>query len=81
MGDHAAEAGMLDVAADDWYHARCVCGWTEGPLPDVETAVDAMVSHAFEQGWLAGATYEREDGAPSEVAHPKVAQKGSRRHG
>lgn len=28
--------------ASGWHHARCTCGWTEGPFPDAETMVDAL---------------------------------------
>lgn len=32
--------------ADGWYTARCSCGWSDGPFPDVETMVDALMDHA-----------------------------------
>jgi hypothetical protein len=31
---------------DGWYSAQCTCGFTEGPFPDVETMVDALMEHA-----------------------------------
>jgi len=34
------------TAENGWYHARCMCGWTEGPFPDPETMVDALMEHA-----------------------------------
>jgi hypothetical protein len=32
---------------DGWYSAQCTCGFTEGPFPDIETMVDALMEHAF----------------------------------
>ena len=32
--------------ADGWFHAQCLCGWTQGPFPDTETMVDALMEHA-----------------------------------
>jgi hypothetical protein len=29
-----------------WFSARCTCGFTEGPFPDLETMVDALMEHA-----------------------------------
>jgi hypothetical protein len=36
--------------ADGWFTATCTCGWTEGPFPDAETTVDALMEHAYEAG-------------------------------
>jgi len=33
-----------------WYTATCTCGHTEGPFPDPETMVDALMDHAYFAG-------------------------------
>lgn len=44
MSWHASD---LDLHPEDgWYRARCVCGWTQSPFPDIETMVDALMDHA-----------------------------------
>jgi hypothetical protein len=48
---HLAESGSLDEReADGFYTARCICGWSDGPFPDFETMVDALMDHAFYAG-------------------------------
>jgi hypothetical protein len=32
--------------ATGWFAAVCTCGYTEGPFPDPETMVDALMWHA-----------------------------------
>lgn len=45
LGYHISEDGTLDPDGDSWYRARCRCGWEQGPLPDAETVVDALMAH------------------------------------
>jgi hypothetical protein len=40
--------------AEGWYSAQCTCGFTEGPFPDAETMVDALMEHAYHAGVVAG---------------------------
>lgn len=35
---------------EGWYEPECNCGWKFGPCPDAETAADALMQHAYEQG-------------------------------
>lgn len=44
---HYAISGSLEPAEDGWWHARCNCGWEQGPLPDVEVVVDALMDHVM----------------------------------
>lgn len=37
---------------DGWFFARCECGYEQGPFPDMETTIDALMGHAREQGYL-----------------------------
>lgn len=37
---------------DGWWEPTCACGATLGVFPDVETAADALMEHAYEQGIL-----------------------------
>lgn len=41
-----------DIEADNdgWYNPTCSCGFTFGPVPDVETAVDVLMEHAYDAG-------------------------------
>lgn len=34
-----------------WWRGKCVCGWGGGAYPDVEDAADALMDHAYEQGY------------------------------
>lgn len=49
---HATADGTLERQASGWYEARCVCGFTNGPFPDLETTVDELMDHA----WAAAAS-------------------------
>lgn len=35
---------------DDFIVARCSCGWSLGPFPDEETAIDVLMEHAYDRG-------------------------------
>lgn len=35
---------------EGWYVPECQCGWTWAPVPDAETAADALMEHAYVQG-------------------------------
>lgn len=35
---------------EGWYTAACECGFEIDGLPDLETAVDILMEHAFEAG-------------------------------
>lgn len=43
---HLSDASSLETDETGFYTARCECGWAFGPLPDVETVVDALMDHA-----------------------------------
>lgn len=44
-------AGGLDVdLRNGWLNALCCCGWRQGPFPDEETAIDALMEHAYAMG-------------------------------
>lgn len=43
---HHMDDASLEMNDLGFYTARCVCGWTMGPLPDVETVADALMEHA-----------------------------------
>lgn len=45
---HQSDPVCFEADAEGWYTARCECGWSFGPLPDVETMVDALMAHAAE---------------------------------
>lgn len=49
---HACDATMLQPDADGFYSAVCVCSWSAGGyyFPDLETAIDELVEHAFQAG-------------------------------
>jgi len=52
---HLSEPDTLQPDDAGWYHARCTCGWRQGPLPDAETVLDALMAHVAEVGferWL-----------------------------
>lgn len=36
---------MVDQDKDGWWFATCQCRWTTGPVPDLETLVDAWGDH------------------------------------
>lgn len=41
----------FDLHPDDgWFRAECSCGWEQGPFPDAETMVDALMDHAYAAG-------------------------------
>lgn len=44
----------IDVSPNDegWFEARCDCGWNGGMFPDAEDLCDALMQHAYEQGWI-----------------------------
>lgn len=48
---HMSEPGTLEPDADGWWHARCVCGWQQGPFPDIEVVVDALMDHVADVVW------------------------------
>lgn len=60
MAVHYSVLGSLEPADDGWWHARCVCGWEQGPLPDIDTVVDALMSHAADAAFAEGAQFARE---------------------
>lgn len=37
----------------DWWEATCNCGANLGVFPDAETAADALMQHAYEEGLAA----------------------------
>lgn len=55
---HQSDGSSFERNDDGFYVARCDCGYEMGPLPDVETVTDVLMSHAFQAGW---------DGARREV--------------
>lgn len=44
-------AGGLDSDENGFVISHCSCGWRMGPMPDEETAIDALMEHAYERGW------------------------------
>jgi len=38
--------------AEGWFEPKCSCGQQLGVFPDAETAADALMQHAYEQGVL-----------------------------
>jgi hypothetical protein len=38
--------------ADGWLFPRCRCGWSFGPVPDMETFIDCLMAHAFDSALL-----------------------------
>lgn len=36
----------FDESEDGWIVPTCTCGWTFGPVPDREIAVDVLMAHA-----------------------------------
>lgn len=49
-GAHISETGSLEPDEDGFYWATCACGDHAGAFPDLETAVDALMAHAFDAG-------------------------------
>jgi hypothetical protein len=47
---HSSDPASFDSDDAGFFTAVCSCGWKQGPLPDVETMVDALMQHAFEMG-------------------------------
>lgn len=45
MGHYAVD-GTLEPDQDDWFHARCECGFSFGPLPSREEVIDVLIEHA-----------------------------------
>ena len=37
---------------EGWWVPACECGWSSGPVPDAETAADALMQHARERALL-----------------------------
>lgn len=47
---HLSDPRTFDESDDGFFTALCYCGWERGPLPDIETMVDALMEHAFYAG-------------------------------
>lgn len=43
-------ASANDADEDGFILPVCTCGWKYGPVPDEETATDALMDHAFYEG-------------------------------
>lgn len=49
---HLSDEMTFVVDDEGWMTARCLCEWEQGPLPGPEEVVDALMTHAFEQGQM-----------------------------
>lgn len=47
---HLIRSECLDPDVNGFYVARCRCGFSFGPLPDLETLCDALMEHSFDEG-------------------------------
>lgn len=48
MSAHQSVNGVEVV--NGYEQVRCECGWWSGPVPGVETALDAAMDHAYYEG-------------------------------
>ncbi len=46
-------ASGIEPNEEGWFIPRCQCGWKWIACPDAETAADALMEHAYEQGYAA----------------------------
>lgn len=58
MNIHITDEG-IEKLDDGFLTADCRCGWHLHPVPDLETAVDALMEHAANEAYIA-ATKEHE---------------------
>lgn len=58
---HLIQSECLDPDVNGFYVARCMCGFSFGPLPDLETLCDALMEHSFDEGAATGAAKRADD--------------------
>lgn len=50
MTEHVSDESSFEEDEIGFYVPACSCGWKFGPVPDVETVVDVLMGHAYEEG-------------------------------
>lgn len=45
MSDEIHHGGLIQVDDEGWFFASCSCGWSSGPMPGQEDAMDAYGDH------------------------------------
>jgi hypothetical protein len=60
-----SEPGHYSVALEpndeQWWPGKCNCGYDAGMFPTAEDACDALMEHAFAEGYVAATPMEREN--------------------
>lgn len=56
-------ADGVEQDEEGWYVPSCACGWKWAPCPDIETAVDVLMEHAYEAGLASAGGAGGETGA------------------
>lgn len=61
MKGHQFDPECLEATDDGFFEARCGCGFSFGPAPDIQIVIDVLMAHAYDAGW---------DAARQEVQKP-----------